>query len=79
MPEDLRQAYETFTLLCTHYNVTFAGLGIRIDPMGIYAFGNVTERGHDLAELFRKFAEIIEERHVAGRIKDLETPTNKIN
>jgi hypothetical protein len=79
MPEDLRQAYETFVLLCTHYKVTFAGMAFRAEPPSMYALGNVTERGHDLAELFRLYAEVVDRKTDKGQIQDTQTPASRIN
>lgn len=79
MPDDLKQAYETFTLLCTHHKMTFAGMLFCAEPPSMYAVGNITERGHDLAKLFRLYAEIIERKTDRGEIQTPEIPAEKLN
>ena len=72
LPDDLLIAYQTFTLLATKYKFAYAGMMIGSEPISIVAIGNVTEQGHQLVELLRKYADILEERTNAGR---LERPT----
>jgi len=72
LPDDLLIAYQTFTLLATQYKFAYAGMMIGTEPPSIVAIGNVTEQGHQLVELLRKYADILEERTNAGR---LERPT----
>ena len=72
LPDDLLIAYQTFTLLATKYKFAYAGMMIGSEPPSIVAIGNVTEQGHQLVELLRKYADILEERTNAGR---LERPT----
>ena len=72
LPDDLLIAYQTFTLLATQYKFAYAGMMIGTEPPSIVAIGNVTEQGHELVELLRKYADILEERTNAGR---LERPT----
>jgi hypothetical protein len=79
MPDDLKLAYETFVLLCTHHKIVFAGMAFCPEPPSMYALGNVTERGTDLAELFRLYAEIIERKTVSGEIMTPETPASELN
>jgi len=75
MPEDLRIAYETFTLLATKHGLSFAGMMAGVDPPSLFVIGNVTERGHDLAVLLRTYAQIIDEKTDAGQIEK-EIPRN---
>jgi hypothetical protein len=79
MPDDLKQAYETFTLLCTQKGYTFAGMVLCLEPVSMYAVGNVKERGHDLASLFRLWADIVDRKTDAGQIMVPEIPTEKLN
>ena len=72
LPDDLLIAYQTFTLLATKYKFAYAGMMIGSEPPSLVAIGNVTEQGHQLVELLRKYADILEERTNAGR---LERPT----
>jgi hypothetical protein len=74
MPDDLRRAYETFTLLCTNHGVSFAGMAISLDPPGAYALGNCKERGHDLARLFHLYADLIDQKVNDGLV---ETPQDR--
>lgn len=69
MPDDLRIACETFTLLATKHGLTFAGMMAGVDPPALFVIGNVSERGHDLAVLLRTYAQIIDEKTDAGQIK----------
>ena len=68
MPKDLRIAYETFTLLCLKYGITYAGLAVSIDPPAFFTVGNVTEKGHDFATLLREYAKIIDEKVDQGLV-----------
>jgi hypothetical protein len=79
MPEDLMRAYETFVLLCTHHKIMFAGMAFSDEPLSMYALGNVTERGHDLAELFRMYAEIVDQKTDRGLIITPEVPVESLN
>lgn len=72
LPDDLLIAYQQFTLLATKYKFAYAGMMIGTEPPALIAIGNVTEKGHELVELLRKYADILEERTNAGR---LERPT----
>jgi hypothetical protein len=69
MPDDLRIAYETFTLLATKYGYAYAGMMASTDPPSLVVIGNVTERGHDLATLLREYARILDEKTDAGQIE----------
>jgi hypothetical protein len=69
LPEDLRIAYETFTLLATKHGYAYAGMMASTDPPSLVVIGNVNERGHDLAVLLRQYAEIIDEKTDSGQIE----------
>jgi hypothetical protein len=75
MPDDLLLAYQTFTLLCSRHNFSYAGMMAGVDPPSLFVIGNVTERGHDLAVLLRTYAQIIDEKTDAGQIEK-EIPRN---
>lgn len=79
MPPDLKRAYENFTLLCSQQGYTFAGMLLHDEPPAMFVIGNITERGHDLGELFRLYAEIIDKKTDAGQVETPETPANLIN
>jgi hypothetical protein len=68
LPEDLRVAYETFTLLSAKHGFSYAGMMVSIDPPSIIAIGNVKERGHDFAKLLRLYADIMDDKTDAGQI-----------
>lgn len=74
MPRDLRIAYETFTLLCLKYNISYAGLAMSLDPPAFFTLGNVTEKGHDFAKLLREFAKIVDEKTDQGLVVS-QTPS----
>ncbi len=70
LPDDLLIAYQNFTLLATKHGFAFAGMMTRILPdPAIVAIGNVTEKGFELADLLRKYAEIIDEKTDRGLFK----------
>jgi hypothetical protein len=69
MPDDLRIAYETFTMLATKHGLSFAGMMAGANPPALFVIGNVTERGHDLALLLRTYADIIDEKTDKGQIE----------
>ena len=78
-PDDLKIAYETFTLLCTQKGYTFAGMAVKTNPPAAMVLGNVQERGHDFANLLRAMADLVDDRVSAGMT---ETPTismDKVN
>ena len=68
LPEDLKAAYEVFTLLAIKRGYSYAGLMIGTDPISITVIGNVTERGHALATLLREYANIVDDKTDAGKI-----------
>lgn len=69
LPDDLLIAYQTFTLLATKYKFAYAGMMIGTEPLSLVAIGNVTEKGHELAQLLRKYADILEEKTEKGQIE----------
>jgi hypothetical protein len=69
LPDDLRIAYETFTMLATKYGYAYAGMMACVNPLDLVVIGNVTERGHDLALLLRQYADIIDQKTDAGQIE----------
>ena len=69
LPDDLLIAYQTFTLLATKLKYAYAGMMIGSDPPSIVAIGNVTEKGHELATLLRKFADILDEKTDKGQFE----------
>lgn len=69
LPDDLRIAHETFTLLATKHGYSFAGMMAAVDPPALVVIGNVTERGHDLATLLRQYAQILDEKTDAGQFE----------
>jgi|SRR5208337_5352694 len=90
LPAELQNTLELFTRVATKHGFMFAGMMIRarlsreeaesgnvIDmpksPL-VVAMGNVNERGHEFAELLRKFASIMDEAAAQGIITD-----NRIN
>ena len=74
MSPDLQRAYDSFTMLATHYGLSYAGLAISIEPPAVYAIGNVTERGHNFAKLLRAYADLIDEKENSGMV-DQDQPT----
>lgn len=79
MPDDLKLAYENFTLLATAKGFVFSGMMMSVDPPAIFAIGNVTERGHDLAKLFRMYADLLDQKTDAGQIERPVPPPGTVN
>jgi len=46
------------------------------NPPSIYAIGNVKEKGHDLAALFRQYADIMDNKTTEGRVEFPEQENN---
>ena len=67
LPDDLLIAYQNFTLLATKYKYSYAGMMVGLDPPSLTAIGNVTEKGHELAQLLRKYADILDEKTEKGQ------------
>lgn len=68
LPDDLLIAYQQFTLLATKHGFAYAGFMMRVDPPAMVGIGNVTENGHELAQLLRSYADIIERRAASGTL-----------
>lgn len=80
MPDDLKLAYENFTLLATAKGFVFSGMMMSIEPPSIMVIGNVTEKGHELAALFRTYADLLDQKTEAGQIEQpAATPHDKLN
>ena len=69
LPDDLLIAYQNFTLLATHYKFAYAGMMVGTEPPSLVAIGNVTEKGHELATLLRKYADILDEKTDKGQFE----------
>lgn len=69
LPSDLLIAYQTFTLLATKYKFAYSGMMIGAEPPSFVAIGNVTEKGHELADLLRKYADILDEKTDKGQFE----------
>ena len=69
MPDDLKLAYETFTLLATSKGFVYSGVMISLNPPSLLVIGNVTEKGHDLANLYREYAKLLDQKTDAGQIE----------
>lgn len=66
---DLMIAVETLIRMATKYNVLFSGMMIRTDePVIVSIIGNATQRGYDAADLFRQFAQIVEDAAARGAV-----------
>jgi len=77
LPEDLKAAYEVFTLLAIKRGYSYAGLMLGLDPPSITIIGNVTERGHALATLLREYANIVDDKTANGQVEpDLPPKVN---
>lgn len=69
LPDDLLIAYQTFTMLATKYKYAYAGMMVGTEPPSLVAIGNVTEKGHELVALLRKYADILEEKTDKGQFE----------
>jgi hypothetical protein len=69
LPDDLLIAYQNFTLLATKYKFVYAGMMMAVDPPSLVVIGNLTEEGHELVELLRKYADILEEKTNKGLLE----------
>jgi hypothetical protein len=76
MPDELMIAYQNFTMLALKYNCLYVALMIRKEPLDTFVIGNVTERGHELANLLRAHADYIDKQTAAGNVAVGEIPTN---
>ena len=79
MDSDLKLALDTFTLLATHRGMSFAGMVIGVTPPAVYVVGNVTEKGHDIAKLFRQYADLLDEKVNAGQVQTEQPSHESIN
>jgi hypothetical protein len=69
MNEELMLAYQKFLLLASEQDYNFAGMMIRVNPPSLVAIGNVTQKGHELANLLRKFADMLDEKTKKGLLQ----------
>ena len=74
MEKDLRAAYDVFALLATRRGYAFSGLMMGGDPASLFIIGNCSEHGHDLADLHRTFASVVDSKADAGRIAPMPEP-----
>jgi hypothetical protein len=77
--DDLKIAYETFTLLCAQKGYTFAGMAFKTNPPAAMILGNVQERGHDFANLLRAMADLVDDRVSAGMTETPAISMDKVN
>ena len=68
LPDDLLIAYQEFTLLATKHGFAYAGFMMRANPAAMIGIGNVTQNGHELADLLREYARIRDERDEQGTL-----------
>lgn len=68
LPDDLLIAYQQFTLLATQHKFAYAGFMMRVDPVALVGIGNVTQNGHELAQLLREYADILDRKTDAGTL-----------
>lgn len=68
LPDDLLIAYQTFTLLATKHGFAFAGMMTCVEPPALVAIGNVTEKGEELVQLMRQYADILEDKTNRGML-----------
>ena len=69
MKPDMKNALDIFTMYATARGMTFAGTVIGVNPPSMYIVGNVTEKGHTIAQLFRQYADLIDEKVNAGLVQ----------
>jgi hypothetical protein len=79
LPDDLLQAYTTFTFLAMKHGYSYAGMMVGKEPPSITCIGNVTERGHDFAKLLRMYADVVDERTDAGMFQEESANPSKVN
>ena len=56
-------------MLATKYKYAYAGMMMSAEPPSLVAIGNVTEKGHELATLLRKYADILDEKTAKGQFE----------
>jgi hypothetical protein len=76
MPQDLKTAYETFTLLALKHGYLYGALMIGTNPPDPLVIGNVNERGHALANLLRMHADYIDKKTAEGKTTEDVMPAN---
>jgi hypothetical protein len=76
LPEELMIAYQNFTLLATKHKYAYAGFMMSADPVEMVGIGNITEKGHELAILLRRYADIVDDKTGKGLI---EEPFKNVN
>jgi hypothetical protein len=76
MPDELMIAYQNFTMLATKHGFVYAALMVGTNPPDILVIGNVTERGHEFADLLRKHADLIDQKTSAGQVTTGVIPPN---
>jgi hypothetical protein len=69
MDSDVKIALDTFTAIASARGLSFAGMVLGLDPPVAYVIGNVSEKGHDMANLFRKYADLLDEKIAAGQVR----------
>jgi hypothetical protein len=69
MDSNLKVALDTLTMLATARGMSFAGMMIGETPPALFLIGNVSEKGHDLADLFRLYADLIDKKTTAGKVQ----------
>lgn len=69
LPDNLAYAYKIFTEIATEEKFAFSGMLMRGDPPALVVIGNVTERGYDLANLFRAYADIMDQKTSTGQVE----------
>lgn len=78
MEPDVKIALETLLRLCNKNNIAFGGMMMRLEERPfISTVGNVVQRGHEMAELFRQYAQIVDDAVDANRVED--SPISKPN
>lgn len=63
-------------MLATKHHYLYAALMIGTQPVDPVVIGNVTERGHELADLLRKHADYIDKMTDAGKVTTGVIPPN---
>jgi hypothetical protein len=76
LPSELLAAYQTFTMLATRHGYVYAALMLGGKPLDAVVIGNVTERGHELANLLRMHADLIDQKTSDGQVTIGELPSN---
>jgi hypothetical protein len=78
MDADVKIALETLLRLCNKAGISFGGMMMRLhDRPFVSTVGNVVARGSEMAELFRQYAQIVDDAVDADRIETC--PVSKPN